>query len=140
MDATHGTTDAAAFEGDTGAEPRTPTGPATLLRLEGVAAFAAATAAYYLLGGPLWLYLLLALAPDLSMLGYVAGPRVGSAAYNAAHTYVAPLALGALALWVGTDLLVLAALVWAAHVGVDRAVGYGLKYPTGFGDTHLGRV
>jgi hypothetical protein len=74
------------------------------------------------------------------MVGYLAGPRLGSAAYNAAHTYLAPLACGALGLWAGADLLVLAALVWAAHVGVDRAVGYGRKYPSGFGDTHLDRV
>lgn len=114
--------------------------PGFILRLEGVAVFAAATVAYYLLGGPLWLYLLLALAPDLAMLGYLAGPGLGSRVYNAAHTYVAPLALAGLAWWAAVPIALLVALVWAAHIGVDRAVGYGLKYPTGFKDTHLGRV
>jgi hypothetical protein len=114
--------------------------PGFLLRLEGVAVFAAATVAYYFLGGPLWLYLALALAPDLAMLGYLAGPRLGSRVYNAAHTYVAPLALAGLAWWAAVPTALLVALVWAAHIGVDRAVGYGLKYQTGFKDTHLGRV
>jgi hypothetical protein len=114
--------------------------PGLLLRAEGVAVFGAATVTYYLLGGPLWLFLLLALAPDVAMLGYLAGPRIGSSVYNAAHTYVAPLGLAGLSVWVGVQFGLLVALVWAAHIGVDRAVGYGLKYPTGFKDTHLGRV
>jgi len=114
--------------------------PRLLLRAEGIAAFAAAAAAYYLLGGPLWLFLVLGLAPDLSMVGYLAGPRAGSALYNAAHTYVAPLALGAVGVAAGAPWVTWVALVWAAHVGADRAVGYGLKYPTGFRDTHLSRL
>lgn len=100
----------------------------------------AAAAAYYLLGGPLWLFLVLALAPDLSMVGYLAGPRVGSALYNAAHTYVAPLALGAVGLTLSVPWVTWVAPVWAAHIGMDRAVGYGLKYPTSFRDTHLSRL
>lgn len=114
--------------------------PDRLLRLEGLTVFAAATGAFVVLGGPLWLYLVVALAPDLGMLGYLAGPRVGSYSYNALHVYAGPALLGGLGLWTGVDVAVLVALVWAAHVGVDRSLGYGLKYPTGFGDTHLGRV
>ena len=114
--------------------------PTTVLRIEGLALFGAATAAYVALGAPLWLFLLLALAPDLSMLGYLAGPRVGSRLYNLFHTTVAPITLGALGLLTGAALPVWIALVWAAHVGADRAVGYGLKYPTGFERTHLTRV
>jgi hypothetical protein len=77
-------------------------------------------------------------APDVSFAGYLAGPRVGAALYNVAHSYVAPLALATtlLALGAGPNLV----LVWAAHIGFDRALGYGLKYPSGFGDTHLGRI
>lgn len=111
--------------------------PTHLLRIEGLAVFAAALATYSILEGSLWLLALLALAPDLAMIGYLAGARTGSAVYNAAHTYVAPLALGALGLWAATPLLVFGALVWTAHIGADRAVGYGLKYPTGFSETHL---
>lgn len=114
--------------------------PRPVLRAEGLAVFAGATAAYVALGAPLWLFLLLALAPDLSMLGYLAGPRVGSATYNAAHTYVGPLVLAAAGVSTGLPLATAVALVWAAHVGMDRGVGYGLKYATGFGDTHLDQL
>ncbi|MEF8886475.1 MAG: DUF4260 domain-containing protein [Haloarculaceae archaeon] len=111
--------------------------PRNLLRLEGLTVFALAVGAYLWLGGPLWLLAVLALAPDLSMVGYLAGPRVGSISYNLAHTYALPLALGAAGLYAGTDLAVLVALVWAGHIGADRLVGYGLKYRTEFKHTHL---
>ncbi|SDE71469.1 DUF4260 domain-containing protein [Halorientalis regularis] len=114
--------------------------PRPILRAEGVAIFGVATAAYFWLGGPLWLFLLLALAPDLAMVGYLASPASGSRLYNAAHTYVGPLLLGAAGVWWAAPLAVSVALVWTAHIGVDRAVGYGLKYPSGFGDTHLSRT
>jgi hypothetical protein len=114
--------------------------PRILLRIEGAAVFAAALAAYVLvLDGPLWLLVVLALAPDLAMAGYLAGPRVGAATYNAAHNYLPPLALAAVGLWLGSDPALWGAAIWVGHVGADRAVGYGLKYATGFGDTHLGR-
>lgn len=108
------------------------------LRLEGVAAFAVATTGFVLLDGPLWLYLVLALAPDIAMVGYLAGPDRGSTIYNLAHTYVAPIALIAVAWWLVVPMGVLGGLVWAAHIGADRALGYGLKHPTGFQHTHLG--
>jgi hypothetical protein len=76
--------------------------PRTLLRLEGLAAFSAATAAYFALDGSPWLFLLLVLAPDLSMLGYLAGPNVGSSVYNAAHTYLVPVAVVGAGVWTGT--------------------------------------
>ena len=111
--------------------------PTLLLRIEGLAVFAAALATYSVFEGSLWLLALLAFAPDLAMVGYLAGARTGSAVYNAAHTYVAPLTLAAVGLWTATPLLVLGALVWTAHIGADRALGYGLKYPSGFSNTHL---
>ena len=90
-------------------------------------------------GGHSWLLLaLLFLAPDLSFAGYLGGPRVGAAAYNAAHSYVGPVVAAVLALLTGRPPVL--ACIWAAHVGFDRALGYGLKYPTGFGDTHLGAI
>ncbi len=111
--------------------------PTHYLRLEGLAAAAVALAAYFAVGGPLWLLAVLALAPDLSMLAYLAGPRVGSLGYNAVHTYVLPLSLGAVGIWADVALAVQVAAVWAGHIGVDRLAGYGLKYETGFRDTHL---
>jgi hypothetical protein len=114
--------------------------PKPLLRAEGLAAFAAASLAFFAVDGSPVVYLLAILAPDLSMLGYLAGARVGSYTYNLAHTYVAPLALLGVGVYAGVPLATSLALVWAAHVGADRLLGYGLKYPTGFGDTHLGSV
>jgi hypothetical protein len=114
--------------------------PRLLLHVEGAVVFVAATALYFDGGHPWWLYLLLALAPDLSMLGYLAGARAGAFAYDAVHTYAAPVALAAAGVLGGVDGLVAVALIWIAHIGVDRAIGYGLKYPSGFKDTHLQRV
>ena len=112
----------------------------TILRVEGAVVFLAASAAFVTLDGPWWLYLLLILAPDLGMLGYVAGPPIGARTYNLVHTYSLPLTLASVGWWRGSMLATLVALVWMAHIGIDRAVGYGLKYPTGFKDTHLDRL
>lgn len=96
-----------------------------------------ALASYVVADGPLWLLVVLALAPDLSMIGYLAGPRVGSLSYNVMHTYTLPIALGALGYWTDVRIATLVALIWAAHIGADRLAGYGLKFDTGFNDTHL---
>jgi Domain of unknown function (DUF4260) len=122
--------------------------PLTLLRLEGAAALAGATLAYAALGGRWPMFALLFLVPDLSMLGYLLGRRLGAACYNAGHSYLGPAALAALGASLNAhkrasdmplDLLLCFACIWAAHVGFDRLLGYGLKYGTNFGDTHLGR-
>ena len=99
-----------------------------------------ATAGFFWLEGSIWLFLLLILAPDLSMLGYLGGEKLGSRVYNVFHNYVGPLALIAVGIWQSVPLATLLGLVWAAHIGADRALGYGLKHPTGFKDTHLGRI
>ena len=114
--------------------------PRILLHVEGAVVAAAAVALYFHLGYPWWLLVVLALAPDLSMLGYVAGPVVGAVAYDLAHTYVIPVLLGTIGVLVDADAAVQIALIWVTHIGVDRAIGYGLKYRTGFRDTHLQRV
>ena len=115
-------------------------GVAPLLRLEGLAVFAAAVFAYAFIGGSWPLFALLLLAPDLAMIGYRFGLAVGAAAYNAVHTYLAPAALGAAGLALGAPTMQALALIWIAHIGLDRALGYGLKYATGVGDAHLGRI
>jgi hypothetical protein len=122
-------------------EAGTVTGaPRTLLRLEAAAALTGASLAYASLGGQWSRFALLFLVPDLSMLGYLAGPRVGAACYDAAHTYLGPALLVVLGATSGIHGLLPVACIWAAHVGFDRLLGYGLKYGTRFGDTHLGRV
>jgi hypothetical protein len=109
------------------------------LRLEGLMAFLLTTYLYANEGGSWLLFAALFFAPDISFAGYLAGPRVGAAMYNLAHSYLGPLILAAILFALGTPGLPLAP-VWAAHVGFDRALGYGLKYPTAFRDTHLGRI
>lgn len=111
--------------------------PRTFLRIEGLAALGIALGGYFTLHGPLWMLAVLALAPDLSMIGYLAGPRLGSLSYNIVHTYTVPLALGAVGFWTDIRLALLVALIWAGHLGADRAFGYGLKFESGFKDTHL---
>ena len=113
-------------------------GPALLLRVEALAALAGLAAWYQTASADWLLFALLFLAPDLSMLGYLAGRRIGAVCYNAAHSYVGPIAVIAAA-QVDTRLLPVG-LIWAAHVAFDRTLGYGLKYGTAFGDTHLGLV
>jgi Domain of unknown function (DUF4260) len=112
----------------------------TLLRLEGLALFAGTTLLYFLWGGPWWLYLVLFLAPDLSFAGYLAGPKIGAWAYNLMHSSVIPLAMLTVGFGFAPPLVLSLALIWLAHIGFDRALGYGLKYGRGFGFTHLGRI
>jgi Domain of unknown function (DUF4260) len=114
--------------------------PRALLHTEGAAVFAGATLLYFHGDHPWWLYLVLALAPDLSMLAYVVGARVGTVAYDAVHTSLAPVAVAVAGVVADAGTLVAVALVWLAHIGADRALGYGLKYERGFEDTHLQRV
>jgi hypothetical protein len=113
--------------------------PRTLLRAEGAAVLALCVAAYGTSGAHWGLFAALFLVPDLAILGYLLGPRIGAASYNAAHWHVLPAALFAAGHALGSALAVSIALIWAGHIGFDRVAGYGLKYATAFGDTHLGR-
>ena len=112
----------------------------TLLRLEGLTLFVGMTLLYAVWDGSWWLYAILFLAPDLSFLGYFAGPRIGAVIYNAAHSYMAPMALMTTGFALSSPLVLSIAMIWLAHIGIDRALGYGLKYSSGFGFTHLGRI
>lgn len=114
--------------------------PRVLLHIEGVAVAGSAIALYFNAGYPWWLFVALVLAPDLSMVGYLAGPAIGTAAYNGVHTYALPVVLAAIGVVVDAEIAVQLGLIWIAHIGIDRALGYGLKYPTAFMDTHLQRV
>lgn len=113
----------------------------TLLRLEGLVVAAATALLYARTGASWWLFAVLWLVPDLSMLGYVGKPCRAARIYNAFHTYLGPGVLGLSAyLLHAQNLLLPVALIWANHIGVDRLLGYGLKYSDGFGVTHLGLI
>jgi hypothetical protein len=112
------------------------------LRLENLCALLLALCFYrraHEAGHGSWLlFAVLFLAPDLSMLGFLAGAKVGATAYNLAHNYILPLALAGVATLTDHREALPYALIWIAHIGLDRALGYGLKYSSGFGHTHLG--
>ena len=113
--------------------------PRLLLRIEGAALALAAVYTFHRVGANWWWFALI-LVPDISMLVYLLGTRPGAIAYNATHITLVPLALAALGFLLPSFDLLSIALVWAAHIGIDRALGLGLKYGAGFGLTHLGRI
>lgn len=110
------------------------------LRWEGVALFIAMTVFFWVSGGNWIVFAEFFFAPDLSMLAYLAGPRIGAGVYNAVHATIAPLLLALAGMLIAEPMVGSLSLVWFAHIGFDRALGYGLKYETGFGFTHLGRI
>ena len=111
-----------------------------LLRLEGAVLFAGMTLLYGVWDGSWWVYGMLFLVPDLSFAAYLAGPRAGAIVYNAAHSYLAPVGLMTIGFALAAPLTLSLAMIWLAHIGIDRALGCGLKYQTGFVFTHLGRI
>jgi len=132
-------TTASALPEQVAANPTNRSSILFLLRLEGLIV-AAATAVIYARTGASWWLFALWLAPDLSMLGYLAGSCQGARIYNAFHTYVGPGALALCSLMPGAHTALPLALIWANHIGVDRVLGLGLKYGDGFGFTHLSRL
>jgi hypothetical protein len=110
------------------------------LRAEGLATFAAGLAGFLFLGLPWWAFLLLLIVPDVSMVGYLRGPRAGAIVYNLAHDLATGVAIAGVGLAIGSVPVVAAGAIFVAHSGMDRMAGYGLKLPTSFQDTHLGRI
>ena len=122
-------------------------GVRTLLRIEGLALFAAALLLYAHSGASWKLFAMLILAPDLSFAFYLFGARAGAAAYNTMHSTVGAFALAlisqsglSIAGLGSASALFPIALIWFVHIGFDRALGYGLKYGSGFWDTHLSAI
>ncbi|MBM7542605.1 DUF4260 domain-containing protein [Amphibacillus cookii] len=111
-----------------------------LLHFEGLVVVFISLYFYHLNGFSWWLLILLALAPDLSMLAYLISVRIGAVVYNFFHTYIIPVLLILLAIFIDSAPLLAVCLIWVTHIGVDRLCGYGLKYPTTFKDTHLNRI
>ena len=111
-----------------------------LLRLEGLTLFAGMTLLYAIWDGSWWIYAVLFLLPDLSFAAYLVDAKTGAVVYNAAHSYMAPVALMTTSFALASPLWLSIAMIWLAHIGIDRALGYGLKYGAGFTFTHLGRI
>lgn len=113
-------------------------GPRLLLRIEGLAYAVLALIGYAYSGYSWWLFVALVLVPGVSMLGYLIDSSVGAAIYNLVHTLTFPILLLFGAALFANMLLLAVGTIWVVHIGADRALSYGLKYATGFGDTHLG--
>ena len=114
--------------------------PRRWLRVEGATLVAGSLIAYSTTGQAWWLVPLTLLLPDLTMIGYLGGARLGSYLYNLGHSTPLPAAIVAIGWWQDKSLVVALGLVWLAHIGVDRLIGYGLKYDDHFQHTHLGRL
>jgi len=110
------------------------------LRIENLLIFITALAAYTMGGYSWWIFLILFLVPDLSMLGYLAGRQIGAVIYNLAHAYIGPASLLSYAMVANEEMLLTYGLIWVAHIGIDRTLGFGLKSSKGFRHTHLGYV
>jgi uncharacterized protein DUF4260 len=115
-------------------------GPRIWLRLEGVTLAIGALIAYASTGKPWWLVPVVLFAPDLLMIGYLGGTRLGAQCYNVAHAAPIPALIVWVAWWRNEPLLLALGLVWLAHIGMDRVLGYGLKYNDSFKHTHLGQI
>lgn len=113
------------------------TKPEILLRIEGAFDLALSLIFFQAIQGNWLLFILLLLVPDLAMLGYLRGARLGTVCYNLVHTLVGPFLIVAYAYLTKSLWLLPYALIWTAHIGLDRMLGFGLKYPTRFADTHL---
>ncbi len=114
--------------------------PKLLLHLEGLTVFVVVVVLYAHFAYTWWLFALLLLVPDLSTAAYIINTRIGSAVYNLAHTSTLPLLVAGICFVGDLSFGLQLALIWLAHIGMDRTVGYGLKYATYFKDTHLARV
>lgn len=114
--------------------------PNLLLRLEGLTVLIAATLLYFQQGFGIGLFFLLLFAPDIAMVFFAINKRVGTLAYNIVHAYPLPLSLLVAALMLTWPELLPYALIWLAHIGLDRLLGYGLKYPDSFSHTHFDHI
>lgn len=110
------------------------------IHIEGLVVFITSLYFYAQVGISWWILFLLLLVPDLSMLGYIVNNKIGSYIYNVFHTYILPLLLIILSVILDQNIMLALSLIWMAHIGMDRTLGYGLKYPNDFKDTHLQKI
>ncbi|KMY43927.1 hypothetical protein AC622_06400 [Bacillus sp. FJAT-27916] len=114
--------------------------PKWLLRLEGLAVLLVSLYVYALFDYSWMLFFLLIMAPDLSALGFLVNQRVGAISYNIFHTYlfVWPFILYG-SIW-SNDMLLMIGLIFASHIGMDRILGYGLRYTNMLEENHLRKL
>jgi len=111
-----------------------------LIQLEGMIVMILGIYIYFASGYSWWIFLLLLFVPDIFMAGYMFGSKAGAYLYNVSHTFIAPLLLLLVSMMFSMDSLLMVGLIWMVHIGMDRMMGYGLKYKTHFKDTHIQRL
>jgi hypothetical protein len=112
----------------------------TLIRLEELGLFLFSIYLFSTLSYPWWVFPLLLFAPDVSMVGYGAGPRIGAYIYNFVHHRALALIYYVAGMLLAAPALALIGVIVFAHSSLDRALGYGLKLPDSFSSTHLGKI
>jgi hypothetical protein len=112
----------------------------TLVRLEWLFLLGLSAYLFAALDYAWWWYPLLFFAPDLGIIGYALGPRAGAVVYNLTHHLAVAAGAYVLGALLGSQPLQLAGLIVLGHSSLDRAMGYGLKYPDAFQHTHLGWI
>ena len=114
--------------------------PAMMLRLEGLAVLLLALFAYSRFEFSWLVFFLLLLWPDIAIVAYAINKELGTAVYNLLHTYTLPIIFIAVSILFSWTFGIQFALIWFAHIGMDRLFGYGLKYKSEFKDTHITRL
>lgn len=114
---------------------------AWILRVEGLTIFIAMLLCYQNILDNSWkTFFILFFIPDISLLGYLISKKVGSILYNLMHSYIPPLIIGTIFWYYSINNLNYIIVIWIAHIGFDRALGFGLKYAEGFNYTHLKKI
>ena len=112
----------------------------SLLRLEELSMFIGCIYLLAVYQSPWWVYLILIFGPDISMLGYIINSVVGAISYNIFHHKGVGVAIFATGFFLQNEIIQIFGLILFGHSSMDRLFGYGLKYFTGFKDTHLGLI
>lgn len=111
-----------------------------ILQLEDLFLFLLSIYLLYLLNVDWWVYLILFIGPDISMLGYLGGNKLGAVSYNLFHHKAVAVVLAFLGILFSLNIFLIAGIIIFGHSSMDRMFGYGLKYFTGFHHTHLGNL
>lgn len=114
--------------------------PNMLLRMEGLAVFILGIILYWKLAYSWPLFWWTIFIPDIALLAYVINKEIGAVAYNVTHAKILPSVLAAYAIAFVSSTLLALSIIWFVHIGIDRFLGYGLKYSRGFKFTHLGII
>lgn len=111
-----------------------------VLKLEELAIFACCTALLYFHEVPWWAYLLLALGPDVGMIGYLINSKIGAYTYNLFHHKAVAFGFIAAGLFMPNESVMVTGIILLGHSSMDRVFGFGLKHTDDFKNTHLGRI